>query len=103
MVVVARSVPAGAAAEAVARRGFGGVARKADAGAGGGIHDGGSAAGTGGGCCCARRCWMAPRSMRVMARSSMGQCAVATHPAANASLCLTVSVTEQADKFPYAR
>jgi hypothetical protein len=70
MVVVARSVPAGAAAEAVARRGFGGVVRKADAGAGRVIHDGGSA-GTGGGCCCARRCWMAPRSMRAMARSSM--------------------------------
>jgi len=69
IVVVARCVPA--AAKVAARRGFGGVGRKADAGAGRVFHGGGSA-GTGGGCCCcARRCWMAPRSMRAMARSSV--------------------------------
>ena len=68
MVVVARSVPAGAAAEAAAGRAFGaGVVRKTDAGAGRVLHDGGSA-GTGGfGCCCAKRCWRATRSMWAMA------------------------------------
>ncbi len=67
MVVVARSVAAGAAAEAVAGRAFGaGVVRKADADAGRVLRDGGSA-GTGVGCCCARRCWRATRSMRAMA------------------------------------
>jgi hypothetical protein len=51
MVVVARSVPAGATAEAMAGRAF----------------SGGGSAGTGFGCCCARRCWTATRSMRAMA------------------------------------
>ena len=66
IVVVARSVPSSAAAEAAAGRAFGaGVARKVDAGAGRVLHDGGSA-GTGGGGC-ARRRWRAMRSMRAMA------------------------------------
>jgi hypothetical protein len=65
MVVVARSVPAGAAAEAAPGCAFGaGVVRKADAARV--LHDGGSA-GTGFGCCCARRCWRAMRSMWAMA------------------------------------
>jgi hypothetical protein len=66
MVVVARSVPTGAAAKAAAGRAFdAGVVRKVDAGAGRVLHDGGSA-GTGGGGS-ARRCWRATRSMRAMA------------------------------------
>ena len=56
MVVVARSVPAGVAAEAAAGGAFGGgVVRKAEAGAGRVVQDGGSA-GRGVGCCCAKRC-----------------------------------------------
>jgi hypothetical protein len=67
MVVVARSVPAGAAAEAVTGHAFGAsVVREADADAGRALRDGGSAGeGLGGGC--TRRCWRATRSMRAMA------------------------------------
>jgi hypothetical protein len=68
MVVVARSVPAGASAEAAAGRAFSaGVVRKVDAGRM--LPDWGSA-GTGVagfGCCCAKRCWRATRSMWAMA------------------------------------